>query len=276
MASIPAVSLAPHVVSPRQIRLDRGEVIRRFVALHDTADAAERDEQRDQLIIEHDWIARRAAGSFSGRGEPYDDLYQVASMALVKAVDRFDPEAGSAFPSFATPTVKGELRRHFRDHTWRMSVSRRVKDLGPRLNTASEELTQQLGHSPSPHELAAYLDIAVDDVLETLDCRAAYRPQSIDAPLGSASDGATLEDRLAISDPELVTTAGRLTLLDAVSQLDERRQRILVATFYEGSTQSEIGVELGIGQVQVSRLLRSGLAELHDLLDIDLEIADRD
>lgn len=236
----------------------------RFERLRKTGDR----RLREQLILDHRWIAERCASRFRGRGEPFDDLVQAATLALVKAVDRFDPERGGTFPRYAMPSVTGELRRHFRDHTWRMSVSRRAKDLGSGLNTAADHLTQQLGRSPRPQELADFLAIPVDHVLETLAARNAYRPRSTTAAAtsGDGGDGLILEDILGSIDATVEATADRTTVRAAAMLLDERRRRIVIWRFYEGCTQREIGARLGIGQVQVSRLLRSAISDLRRTL----------
>jgi RNA polymerase sigma-B factor len=215
---------------------------------------------REELILDYRWIAERCASRFRDRGEPFDDLLQAANLALVKAVDRFDPEHGATFPRYALPSVLGELRRHFRDHTWRVSVSRRSKDLGANINLAIDHLTQRDRRSPRPGDVAEFLGIPLEHVLEALEARAAYRPTSISAP-GSADD-ATLEDILGHTDSELDGADERLTVREATEHLDPRRRKIIIWRFYEGCTQSEIGERLGIGQVQVSRLMRSALADL--------------
>lgn len=216
---------------------------------------------RDELILEHRWIAERCAARLSNRGEPFEDLLQVGLLALVKALDRFDPEHGSSFPRYAIPSVNGELRRHFRDHTWRMSVSRRAKDMTSAVNAAADTLHQRLGRSPTPAEIAAHLDRPVEHVLEALDARRAYRPDSTSATL-SGDGTTTIADVVGAPDPELSSAPDRVALMAAARRLDERRRQILLWRFFEGRTQSEIGQRLGIGQVQVSRLLRSALRDM--------------
>lgn len=216
---------------------------------------------RDELIMEHRWIAERCAARLANRGEPLEDLVQVGLLALIKALDRFDPEHGSSFPRYAIPSVNGELRRHFRDHTWRLTVSRRAKDLTSAVNSTADLLHQRLGRSPKPAEIAEFLDRPVEHVLEALDARRAYRPDSTATPL-SGDGTSTIDDVIGADDSELLSAAERVALMRAARKLDERRRRILLWRFYEGCTQAEIGERLGIGQVQVSRLLRSALGEL--------------
>jgi RNA polymerase sigma-B factor len=234
----------------------------RFATMRATGDT----RLRDELVLEHRWIAERCASRFAGRGEPYDDLLQVALLSLVKTVDRFDPEHGSTFPRYAIPSVTGELRRHFRDHTWRMSVSRRAKDLGSNLNAAIDVLHQELGRSPTPREVATYLGQPLDHIIEALAARNAYRPRSLSATVDN-DDGRSIEDALGDDDDALSETPDRIAVRTAAATLDERRQKIVLWRFYEGLTQSEIGERLGIGQVQVSRLLRSALADLREVLE---------
>ena len=238
----------------RSVDTESGDA--RFAELRATGDT----QLREELILDYRWIADRCASRFRDRGEPFDDLLQAANLALVKAVDRFDPDHGATFPRYALPSVLGELRRHFRDHTWRISVSRRSKDLGANINLAIDHLTQRDRRSPRPADVAEFLGIPVEHVLEALEARAAYRPTSISAPANA--DDATLEDVLGTADAALCSADDRLTVREATEHLDPRRRRIIIWRFYEGCTQSEIGERLGIGQVQVSRLMRSALAEL--------------
>jgi RNA polymerase sigma factor (sigma-70 family) len=142
---------------------------------------------RNSLVVDHTWIARTVARRFDQRGEAFDDLFQVASLGLVKAVDRFDPEMGTNFVSFAMPTVVGEVRRHFRDHTWSVRVPRRAKEIKPLITKAIEHLHQELGRSPKVSEIAAHLHIDEDDVLEAMEASAAYRASSLDAPMAVAT-----------------------------------------------------------------------------------------
>lgn len=220
---------------------------------------------RDQLVEDNLWIARHAARRFSGRGENSDDLLQVASLALVKAVDRFDPEMNLRFATFAMPTIVGELRRHFRDRTWSMRVSRRLKDLHLELRNASEQLTHTLGHPPSVAELADELDVTVEEVLEAMEAGATYRAASLDAgPVGSDTPETTVP---GIDDDDLDATPERVAVRESLEGLPQRDRRVVYLRFYLGMTQSEIAEEIGVSQVHVSRILRSALARLGDVLD---------
>lgn len=239
---------------------DEGDEERaRFAMLRDRDDPALRDE----LIEEHLWLARHCARRFANCGEPADDLEQVASLALVKAVDRFDPSFGVRFATFAVPTITGELRRHFRDRTWAVRVSRRLKDLHLELKAANEQLGHDLGRAPTLDELADALDCTVEDVLEGLEAGAAYRATSLDAPAPGEDEPTLIPGE---PDDALEAAGERVLLRDAVSQLPERERRVVYLRYYLGLRQSEIAEEIGVSQVHVSRILRATLARLGDEL----------
>jgi RNA polymerase sigma-B factor len=240
----------------------------RFRALRASEDPALRDE----LIEEYLWIAKHGARRFSGRGESADDLLQVASLALVKAVDRFDPEMNLRFATFAMPTVIGELRRHFRDRTWSMRVSRRLKDLHLELRQASEALTHELGHPPSVSELADALEITPEEVLEAMEAGATYRSTSLDAgPVGSDTTEGLIP---GVDDEELAATSERVAIQESLATLPQRDRRVVYLRFYLGLTQSEIAEEIGVSQVHVSRILRATLAKLGEQLEERLDVGD--
>jgi RNA polymerase sigma-B factor len=233
----------------------------RFAELCRTGDPALRNE----LVEEYLWLARHCARRFAGRGEAPDDLNQVAMMALVKAVDRFDPSFKVRFATFAVPTMIGELRRHFRDRTWSLRVSRRLKDLHLELKAASEQLSHDLGRAPTVDELADALDTTPEEVLEALEAGAAYRPTSLNAgPVGADADEEIIP---GADDPEMVETGARVVVQEALKGLPERERRVIYLRFYLGLTQSEIAEEIGVSQVHVSRILRATLARLGDELD---------
>lgn len=219
---------------------------------------------RDQIVQHHAWIAERSVQRFSDRGESTQDLMQVAQIGIVKAVERFDPERGFGFPAFAMPTVMGELRRHFRDATWQMSVPRRAKDLVAGVNATISSLSQELKRPPKVAEVARAMGISEDLVLETMEAARCYRTGSLD---DSRDESASAHDRFGQEDPELTGAGLRVTAREAIARLDERSQKIILWRFFEGLTQAEIGEQLGVGQVQVSRLLRSALATLRTYLD---------
>jgi RNA polymerase sigma-B factor len=218
---------------------------------------------RDEIIADHLWLARHGARRFAGRGEQRDDLLQVASLALVNAVDRFDPDLGVRFATFAMPTIVGELRRHFRDRSWSVRVARRLKDLHVELRSAKEELTHVLGRAPTVDELADFVDATPDEVLEALEAGAAYRAGTLSAgPTGT--DGRELEEPAALGfdDAILDESPERLVVQQALQTLPERDRKVVYLSFYAGLTQAEIAEEVGVSQVHVSRILRAGLAKL--------------
>lgn len=235
----------------------RGEVVARFRRLRESGDRTLRNE----LIEEHRWIAASAARRFSDKGEPIDDLIQVAMLGVLKAVERFDPEVGVPFVSFAMPTVVGELRRHFRDSTWAMRVPRRVKDLRTVLTKVTEQLSGALGRPPTPDELARHMRVEVEDVLEALEAGAAYRPGPL-APPTESEDGSAQGRALRIEDARLEGAVDRVLVDQLLEGLPERERRIVELRFFAGLSQSQIADEVGLSQVHVSRLLRSSLLSL--------------
>jgi RNA polymerase sigma-B factor len=221
--------------------------------------SVDRDPALREEIVEHtNWLALRGARRFASRGEPFDDLLQVARIGLLKAIDRFDVNVGVQFGAYATPTIMGELRRYFRDHTWSLHVPRRAKDLRPAVNEASDQLTKELGRSPQVKDIAAHLEISEDAVLEALEANNAYRSFALDTA-GSSAATATSGDLDHVVDREVV-----LGLLD---RLRPRERTILYLRFYEELSQSQIAERIGTSQVHVGRLIASSLAVLREALD---------
>jgi RNA polymerase sigma-B factor len=216
---------------------------------------------RDELIEAHLWLADRLARHFANRGEPLDDLYQVSSLALIKAVDRFDPERGVEFTSYATTTIIGELKRHFRDRGWSVRAPRRIQELYLHLGQAISDLSQSLGRSPTIQELAQVTAASEEDVLEALEAGQAYRATSLDAP---SEDDDTLGSHLGDDDIEFANSERRLLLEPYLARLPQRERLILKLRFEEDLTQSEIAQQLGISQMHVSRLLSKCLTRLHE------------
>jgi RNA polymerase sigma-B factor len=247
-----------------QMPTDREEERERFRELRRTEDPA----LRDAIVGDHLWLARHGARRFAGRGEAQDDLLQVASLALVNAVDRFDPEMDVRFSTYAMPTIIGELRRHFRDRTWSMRVSRRLKDLHLELRSAKEELTHLLERAPTVDELADFLETTPDEVLEALEAGASYRAASLAAgPVGP--DGTEIEEPAALGteDEDLTAAPERVLLHKALQTLTPRDRRVVYLSYFVGLTQAEIAAQIGVSQVHVSRILRACLAKLGDQLE---------
>ena len=229
---------------------ERAALRRRFDDYRITGDAAIRDE----LIEAHLRLAVHLARRFDNRGVPFDDLVQVASVGLVKAVERFEPERGLEFSTFATPTIIGELKRHFRDKGWSVRVPRRIQELHVRLNGLVTELTQRLGRSPSIPELADAARASEEEVLEALEASQAYRSTSLD----QSTDGiqGTLADVLGTEDVGPGHVDNRLVVERLLAALPPREQLMVRLRFFDELTQSEIADRMGISQMHVSRLLR--------------------
>src|SRR3954465_11498049 len=250
---------------------ERDELRRMFEAYSQTRDAG----LREQLVTAHLGLAEYLARRFANRGEPLDDLVQVASVGLLKAVDRFDPDRGLEFSTYATPTIVGELKRHFRDKGWAVRVPRRVQELHLRLGKVVSSLSQDLGRSPTIGEIAERAGASEEEVLEAMEAGRAYRFASLDAP-GSAGEDDTqtlasqlgedgpqaLASQLGEDDPLMEGIEHRVALSPLIAELPRREQMILHLRFFEGLTQSEIAGRLGISQMHVSRLLARSLAKL--------------
>jgi RNA polymerase sigma-B factor len=211
---------------------------------------------RNELVEDHRWLALHCARQFARKGEPLDDLVQVAMVGVVKAVDRFDPAFGTVFTTFAVPTITGELRRHFRDRTWSVHVPRRAKELYQSVSGVAEELSQTLMRSPTVPEIAQRSGTTVEETLEALEVRASYRG----VPLAPPGD----DDRpdaggVGGEDVGYNAAEARLTVGQLLGTLGERDRIIVELRFLDGLTQSEIASRVGVSQVQVSRLLRAAL-----------------
>jgi|SRR5579884_392103 len=227
------------------------------------------DEQaREELIERYLPLARKLAGRYSRSNEPYDDLVQVASVGLIKAVERFDPSHGTAFTSFAVPTILGELKRHFRDKCWTVQVDRRTQELA-RAVLAAQRAIQAAGRAATVHDIAQLLECDAEDVLEGLQASLAYSPLSLDAPASPTETGeemGTLSATVGVSDGELERVDDRATLNSAVQHLPKIERRILLLRFGEDLSQREIADRVGISQMHVSRLLRRSLGRLREQL----------
>jgi RNA polymerase sigma-B factor len=217
---------------------------------------------RDGLVSLHMPLVEHLARRFRNRGEPYDDLVQVATIGLIKAVDRFDSDRGVEFSTYATPTILGEIKRYFRDKGWAIRVPRRLQELRLSLTAATAELTQDLGRAPTVAELAERLGLPPDLVIEGLESANAYNTLSLDAPDQNEADATTVLDGLGGEDEALESVEYRESLKPLLAQLETREKRILTLRFFRGMTQSQIAEEIGISQMHVSRLLARTLTEL--------------
>jgi RNA polymerase sigma-B factor len=217
---------------------------------------------RDGLVSLHMPLVEHLARRFRNRGEPYDDLVQVATIGLIKAIDRFDSDRGVEFSTYATPTILGEIKRYFRDKGWAIRVPRRLQELRLSLTSATAELTQELGRAPTVAELSDRLGLSPDLVIEGLESANAYNTLSLDAPDQNEADATTVLDGLGGEDEALESVEYRESLKPLLAQLDTREKRILTLRFFRGMTQSQIAEEIGISQMHVSRLLARTLTEL--------------
>jgi RNA polymerase sigma-B factor len=225
------------------------------------SDDPRRTELRARLVVAHLPIARNIARRFARRGEPTEDLEQVATVGLMHAVDRFDPGRERDFLSYAVPTIMGEVRRHFRDVAWSVRTPRSVKDRYLAVGTATSRLSQRLGRAPTASEIAAHLAITREEVAEAVAAHGSYHPASLDQTLGEGDDS-TLTNVLGIVDPEFDRVEVRSMVHALVASLPDRERRMLALRFVHEQTQAEIAEVLCISQMHVSRLLTRTLAQL--------------
>jgi RNA polymerase sigma-B factor len=254
---------------PAEVRAGSSELHLRTVDLFtrmEEASEAERAQLRSDLVELHLPLAEYLARRFGNRGEPHEDLVQVATIGLIKAIDRFDLERGVAFSTYATPTIVGEIKRHFRDRGWTIRVPRRLQEIQAVINQAVSDLGQELGRSPTVSELATRVGMSEEEILEGLESANAYSPLSLDAPDPSGELGAVI-DQLGDYDDALDAVIDRETVKPLLDQLDARAKRILLLRFFRNMTQSQIAEELGISQMHVSRLLSRTLADLRRALE---------
>ena len=238
----------PHDDAP-----DTAEDFRKLASL---PPGPQRDTVRERVVEAWLPMAERLAGRFRNRGESHEDLRQVASLGLVKAVDRYDPELGNAFESYAVPTITGEIKRHFRDHMWTLHVPRRVQDLRNRVRFAAQDLSQTIpGRRPTVAEIAEHANLSEEDVQVGQQALESFTALSLDAELPGSDDGYSLSDALGAADPALDTVVDRESVKPRLAALPERERAILYMRFFGDMTQSRIAEELGISQMHVSRLI---------------------
>jgi len=248
---------------------DRSGARALFIELRTLKDGSvEYAELRNRLVRMHLPLVEHLARRFRNRGEPLDDLTQVATIGLIKSVDRFDPERGVEFSTYATPTVVGEIKRHFRDKGWAVRVPRRLQELRLSLTTATAELSQRHGRSPTVHELAEKLGISEEEVLEGLESANAYSTLSLDVP-DTDDESPAVADTLGAYDEALEGVEYRESLKPLLEDLPPREKRILLLRFFGNMTQSQIAQEVGISQMHVSRLLARTLAQLREKLLVE-------
>jgi RNA polymerase sigma-B factor len=224
---------------------------------------AERLEARDGLVRLHLPLVEHCARRFRNRGEPFEDLVQVGTIGLIKSIDRFDLDRGVEFSTYATPTIIGEIKRYFRDKGWAIRVPRRLQELRMQIGATTAELTQDLGRSPTPRELATAIGCSVEEVIEGIESSNAYSTLSLDAAEDTGEEGGvSMLDMLGLDDEELEHIEIRESIRPLLEALPAREKRILLLRFFRNKTQSEIAAEIGVSQMHVSRLLSRTLDQL--------------
>ncbi len=230
------------------------------------ADAV-REGARDSLVHLHLPLVEHCARRFRNRGEPFEDLVQVGTIGLIKSVDRFDPERGVEFSTYATPTIIGEIKRYFRDKGWAIRVPRRLQELRMQIGSATAELTQSLGRSPTASELAERVGCSVEEIIEGIESSNAYSTLSLDATDDSDDGTSSMLDALGADDAGLEHVEIRESLKPLLDRLEPREKRILLLRFFKNQTQSQIAEEIGVSQMHVSRLLSRTLDQLRASLE---------
>ena len=251
------------------VELTRARSAELFVALRDEgATAGSREAARDALVQLHLPLVEHCARRFRNRGEPFEDLVQVGTIGLIKSVDRFDTDRGVEFSTYAIPTILGEIKRYFRDKGWAIRVPRRLQELRMQIGAATAELTQTLGRSPTPRELAEAIGCSVEEIVEGIESSNAYATLSLDASDDGEDGGATtMLDALGVEDAGLENVEIRESIKPLLDQLEVREKKILLLRFFKNMTQSQIAEEIGVSQMHVSRLLNRTLAQLRASFD---------
>lgn len=252
-------------------RKKQEEIKEKFIEYQKTKDKALRDE----LIEEHIYLAEILAKKYTGRGIDYEDIFQVASVGLILAVDRFDPSKGYVFSSYATPTIIGEIKRHFRDKGWTIKVPRRIQELSKKISVAKNVLAGELGRIPTAEDIADYLDVSYDQVIEAMEASKVYQPGSIDSTIDSSDDGNDLQisDIIGDDDPTYERVENLDYLVRELKKLPKIERTILIERYINRKTQIAIAEELGISQMTVSRIekkvIRSLRADAEKRMGID-------
>jgi RNA polymerase sigma-B factor len=253
---------------PTGIELTRQRSAELFGRLHDSeAPGSSRDQARDDLVHLHLPLVEHCARRFRNRGEPFEDLVQVGTIGLIKSIDRFDSDRGVEFSTYATPTIIGEIKRYFRDKGWAIRVPRRLQELRMQIGAATAELTQSLGRSPTPRELAETIGCSVEEIVEGIESSNAYSTLSLDATDDSDESSTSMLDAIGIDDEALEHVEIRESIKPVLDRLDPREKKILLLRFFRNMTQSQIAEEIGVSQMHVSRLLTRTLAHLRTSLE---------
>jgi RNA polymerase sigma-B factor len=253
-------SSAAYPAAPED-RAARGREDRRLLErYHRYGDRAARDALAERFLP----LARQLARRYQRGSEPLDDLIQVASLGLLKAIDRFDPDRDTAFSSFAVPTILGELKRHFRDRGWSVRVPRDLQEMAVRVDRVAEELGRQLGRAPTPAEIGENIGATTEQVLEAREAAGAYRAVSLDRPRDDDEEGDGMAETMGAEDPGFGLAEDAATVERLMAVLSDREREVLRLRFAEDLTQSEIGARVGVSQMHVSRLIRQALARLRE------------
>jgi RNA polymerase sigma-B factor len=253
---------------PRGLELTRRQSAGLFVVLRDASTSeAGRVTARDGLVHLHLPLVEHCARRFRNRGEPFEDLVQVGTIGLIKSIDRFDTERGVEFSTYATPTIIGEIKRYFRDKGWAIRVPRRLQELRMQIGAATAELTQSLGRSPTPRELAGAIGCSVEEIIEGIESSNAYSTLSLDATDDSEDGGGSMLDAIGVMDENLEHVEIRESLKPLLDALEPREKKILLLRFFKNRTQTQIAEEIGVSQMHVSRLLTRTLDQLRTSLE---------
>ena len=258
----------PPEVPPGRFEASKRRSAELFVELTaDGASQATRTAARDELVHLHLPLVEHCARRFRNRGEPFEDLVQVGTIGLLKSIDRFDLERAVEFSTYATPTIIGEIKRYFRDKGWAIRVPRRLQELRMQIGAATAELTQSLGRSPTPRELAGAIGCSVEEIVEGIESSNAYSTLSLDATDDSEDAGGSMLDAIGVMDENLEHVEIRESLKPLLDALEPREKKILLLRFFKNRTQTQIAEEIGVSQMHVSRLLTRTLDQLRTSLE---------
>jgi RNA polymerase sigma-B factor len=253
---------------PPGVEVTRRRSAELFLVFRDVAaPSTDRDHARNALVHLHLPLVEHCARRFRNRGEPLEDLVQVGTIGLIKSIDRFDSDRGVEFSTYATPTIIGEIKRYFRDKGWAIRVPRRLQELRMQIGAATAELTQTLGRSPTPRELADAIGCTVEDIVEGIESSNAYSTLSLDATDDGDDSAATMLDAIGIDDEALEHVEIRESIKPLLDRLEPREKKILLLRFFRNMTQSQIADEIGVSQMHVSRLLNRTLEQLRTSLE---------
>ncbi|WP_082624399.1 RNA polymerase sigma factor SigF [Nocardioides sp. Soil805] len=268
--SVEGDTTEPTETVPTRIEVTRQRSAQLFGQMRDEdGSTASRGSARDALVHLHLPLVEHCARRFRNRGEPHEDLVQVGTIGLIKAIDRFETDRGVEFSTYATPTIIGEIKRYFRDKGWAIRVPRRLQELRMQIGTATAELTQKLGRSPTPRELAEAIGCTVEEIIEGMESSNAYSTLSLDASDSSDDGPPSMLDTLGVDDEGLEHVEIRESIKPLLEGLGAREKRILLLRFFKNMTQSQIAEEIGVSQMHVSRLLTKTLAQLRTSLEAE-------